>query len=356
VIRAKPCRGLPVLVLVVALMLAGCGRRPPGETETLTEGGQASEQQLPQRTVPVFCYHKMSANPTGFYEVSTEDFKEQLQLLHDEGYESVTASQIADYLEGKADLPEKAVALTFDDGLKSVLTESKPLMDKHGFVGTAFLISESVGGKGHLTWEDVAELEKAGWEIGSHTVSHINPTKVSAEKLAEELAGSKATLEEHTASKVISLAYPYGNYDNDVMREVREAGYRIAFSIDRGPADQTDDPMRVPRQMVVKGNSMKTFTRWAHQEKLHFADLAPPIGTHVDTTGPTFTARLADEQVPVLEVELVAGDKAVKYQVGDDGRTITFTPDLAKGANIIRANYRGSPQREVSWIVICDAE
>lgn len=355
-IKASPCRRLLLLLALVGLVLTGCGRKPPGETETPTEVAEAAEQQLPERTVPVFCYHKMSASPSGSYEVSTEDFKEQLQLLHDEGYESVTASQIADYLEGKADLPEKAVSLTFDDGPKSILTESKPLMDTHGFVGTAFLISQSVGGKGVLTWDDVAELEEAGWEIGSHTVSHIDPTKVSVDKLAEELADSKATLEEHTASAVVSLAYPYGNYDDDVMREAREAGYRIAFTIDRGPADQTDDSMRVPRQMVVKGNSMKTFTRWAHQGKLHFADLDPPIGEHVDTTTPTFTARLADEYVPVLELELTAGGKAVKYQVGDDGRTITFTPDLAKGANIIRANYWGSPQREVSWVVVCDAE
>jgi len=320
VMKASPCRGLLLLVALMGLVLTGCGRNPPDGAGGPNEPPEASEQQLPERTVPVFCYHKISATPSSFYEVSTEDFKEQLQLLHDEGYESVTASQIADYLEGKADLPEKAVALTFDDGPKSILTESKPLMAEHGFVGT------------------------------------INPTKVSAEKLAEELADSRATLEEHTASAVGSLAYPYGNYDDDVMREVRETGYRVAFTIDRGPADQTDDPMRVPRQMVVKGNSMKTFTRWVHQEKLHFADLDPPIGEHLDTSTPTFTARLADEYVPVSEVELVAGDKGVKYQVGDDGRTITFTPELAKGANIIKANYWGSPQREVSWVVVCDAE
>lgn len=354
---ARRCRWVLVLPTLVALAVAGCAPKPSSEAgETAEIAQEAAPQELPERTIPVFCYHKMSASPTTFYEVSTGDFKQQLQLLADEGFQAVTASQIADYLEGKADLPEKPVAITFDDGPRSILTESKPLMDEHGFIGTAFLISGSVGGKGTLTWDEVAELEDAGWEIGSHTVSHINPTKVSAEKLAEEFGESKATIEEHTSSEVVALAYPYGNYDDTVMAKVREAGYRIAFSIDRGPADNTDDAMRVPRQMVVKGNSMRTFKRWAHQEKLHLADLDPPIGQHVAAASPTMTARLADEDVPVGEIELVAADKPVKYEVAEDGCTITFRPELAEGANIIRANYWGSPQREVSWVIIRDAQ
>jgi peptidoglycan/xylan/chitin deacetylase (PgdA/CDA1 family) len=356
-IGAGRCRWLLILPILGALSWAGCGRRPSPEAQEPAEVAElAPQQELAERVIPVFCYHDMSASATGKFEVATEDFKQHLQLLHDEGFESITASQLAGYYEGKVELPQKAVALTFDDGPRSILTESKPLMDEHGFVGTAFLITESVGAKGQLTWEDVAALQEAGWEIGSHTVSHVNPTKVSAEEWWDELADSKATIEERTSSQVTALAYPFGNYDEQVMRQAREAGYRVAFSIDRGPADNTDDPMRLPRQMVVEGNSMRTFKRWVHQEKLHFADLDPPIGQRVETTSPTFTARVADEAIPLSDIELTVEDRPPERQSDEAERTITFTPELAKGANIVRANYWGSPQREVSWIVVCEAE
>lgn len=356
-IGAARCRWLLILPILAALSWAGCGRRPSPEAQEPAEVAEvAPQQELAERVIPVFCYHDMSASPTGRFEVATEDFRQHLQLLHDEGFESVTASQLAGYYEGKVELPQKAVALTFDDGPRSILTESKPLMDKHGFVGTAFLITESVGGKGQLTWEDVAALEEAGWGVGSHTVSHVDPTKVSAEELAEEFTASRAAIEEHIPSEVVALAYPYGNYDEQVMRQAQEAGYRVAFSIDRGPADNTDDPMRLPREMVVKGNSMKTFKRWVRQEKLHFADPDPPIGQRVETTSPTFTVRVADEAIPLSDIELTVEDKPPERQTDEAKRTITFAPELAKGANIVRANYWGSPQREVSWIVVCEAE
>ena len=169
-IGAARCRWLLILPILAALSWAGCGRRPSREAQEPAEVAEvAPQQELAERVIPVFCYHAMSASPTEKFEVATEDFKQHLQLLHEEGFESVTASQLAGYYEGKAELPEKPVALTFDDGPRSILTESKRLMDKHGFVGTAFLITGSVGGKGQLTWEDVAELEEAGWEKISWT-------------------------------------------------------------------------------------------------------------------------------------------------------------------------------------------
>ena len=94
----------------------------------------------------------MSAGARGTYDVPTEDFKEQLAAIAEAGYQTVTPSQIADYLAGTGKLPEKAVCITFDDGPRSILTVSKPLMDAHGFVGAVFLITDSVGGAGKLTW------------------------------------------------------------------------------------------------------------------------------------------------------------------------------------------------------------
>lgn len=310
-----------------------------------------------QRSVLVLCYHAMSPDAQSTYEVPTGDFAEQLQLMADAGYQSVKVSQIADYLEGKADLPEKAVCITFDDGAESNLTESKPLMDQYGYVGTVFLIADSVGGKGTLSWDQVRELEAAGWEVGSHTVSHEHLTRLDPETCREQLERSRAMIEDEIEGECIALAYPYGLYDETVMNMAREAGYRIAFTIDRGPADWTDDVMRVPRQMVVNGNSLKTFERWLRQQKLHLEKVSPPIGARVPTTELTITAVVADEDVPLDEIEISRDGNPVSYDIIDpQTRVISFTPELNKGANNLRLNYYGSPRREVSWLIICEPD
>ncbi|MGD9496212.1 MAG: polysaccharide deacetylase family protein [Armatimonadota bacterium] len=345
------------MAAALALLVAGgpgCRGRSEGEVTQVPPVQQQPAGPQTQRSVLVLCYHAMSPGAEATYDTPTEDFAAQLKLISDQGFESVTVSRIADYLEGKADLPERAVCFTFDDGPESVLTVSKPMMDQYGFAGTVFLISDAVGGEGKLTWEQVRELEAAGWEVGSHTASHEHVTRLDADTCRQEFAGSKAAIEEHIEGECAALAYPYGLYDAATMALAREAGYRLAFTIDRGPADWTDDPMRVPRQMVVNGNSLKTFGTWLAQSKLHLEQIDPPIGERVSTTTPTITARIADEDVPVDGVEISRDGKPVSYHSDATTRTITFTPELSEGANNLRINFYGSPRREISWVIVCE--
>lgn len=351
-------RRLIALTMAIGLPAALVGCRGRGGEQTAEVVPPPAEQPAgpaTQRSVLVLCYHAMSPGATSTYDVPSEDFAAQLKLIADQGYQSVTVDQIADYLDGGADLPEKAVCFTFDDGAESNLTVSKPMLDEHGFVGNVFLITDSVGAEGKLSWEQVAELAAAGWGVGSHTASHEYLTRVDAETARAQLVHSKAAIEEHTDGACAAIAYPYGLYDATVMELAQEAGYRIAFSIDRGPADWTDDRWRVPRQMVVNGNSLKTFGTWLAQSKLHLDDVSPAIGERLDTTTPTITAVVADEDVPLEGIEVSCDGKPIKYQSDPDTRTITLTPELSAGANNLRLTVYGSPRREVSWVILCDA-
>ncbi|MGC9319864.1 MAG: polysaccharide deacetylase family protein [Armatimonadota bacterium] len=348
------------LLAAVALAgcLTGCPRRPDTQggppEEPVPSAAQDQDEPVSRRSVLVLCYHDMAPGAEGTFSIPTEDFAAQLELIHEGGFESVLPSQIADYLQGRADLPGKAVCLTFDDGPESILTESKPLMDEYGYTGAAFLITDQVGGAGKLSWEQVRELEAAGWEIGSHTASHAKPTKIDPGRWAEELESSRAAIDAETEGECTALAYPYGLYDEQVIEAAREAGFRIALTIDRGPADWTTDAMVVPRQMVVNGNSLDTFSRWLEQGKLHLTDIAPPIGRRVTTTTPTITATLADEDVPVDGLEISRDGNPVSYDSDADARTITLTPELLEGANNLRITYYGSPRREVSWVIVSE--
>ncbi|MFW5866951.1 MAG: polysaccharide deacetylase family protein [Armatimonadota bacterium] len=351
---------LTLCLLTAALVVgvfSGCRDEPDAAVdEAALEAEVHSEtpaEPVAERKILSLCYHSMAAESGSTYELDTADFEEQLQALADDGYETVLPSQIADYLEGRSDLPEKSVCITFDDGPESVLTVSKPAMDEHGFVGAAFVISDSIGAEGKLSWEQVRELEAAGWEIGSHTARHEKPTKVDDETLRSELEGSRETIAAEIDGDCDALAYPFGLYDENVVEHTRDAGYRIAFTIDRGPADQTSDPMLVPRQMLVDGNSLNTFRGWLAAEKLHLEEITPPVGERVGTDA-KITARLADDAVPIDGMEMSVNGSPVSYDGDSETGELTIDPELSEGANNLRINSYGSPRREVSWVIVAE--
>ncbi|MBL7134651.1 MAG: polysaccharide deacetylase family protein, partial [Phycisphaerae bacterium] len=87
-------------------------------------------------------------------------------------------------------IPDKLVVLTFDDGNRSDITRVAPLLKRYGFGGT-FFITEGVGftkdKKAFLTWDEVRKLHRMGFEIGNHTRSHPDVTRLSTEQLAAEV-------------------------------------------------------------------------------------------------------------------------------------------------------------------------
>ncbi len=349
---------IPLIVAIIAVAaLAGCGRGKPGETG---RPAQPEKPPLPSRIVHVFCYHGVEPETENFYFNRTADFEEQMQTLADEGFASITCKQLADYLAGEQDIPEKSVLLTFDDGNLCVYEKACPIMEEYGFKATLFLITGSMGGKTRMDWQHVRDLHSRGYEIGAHTVTHANLTKRSEGQSVEEheasvvkeLTESKEKIEQMIDEPVVAVAYPYGNYDEFVMSAVREAGYRLGFSIDRGAVDEQSSAWRLPRQMVVRDNSLRTFKRWLAQEPLHLAGLSPAIGQVVSQTDIEIRARVLDDDVNPSALSVEAG-KGTDLSVNEETDEIVITTTLSKGANNVRLQHAGSPSRERSWVIVC---
>jgi peptidoglycan/xylan/chitin deacetylase (PgdA/CDA1 family) len=98
-----------------------------------------------------------------------------------------------------------------------------------------------------LSWQEVCELDRAGIEIGSHTVSHPILTRIDPQKLQSELRVSKAQLEAVLGRTVDLFCFPNGDYDWQVVREVERAGYRTAVTTDYGMNDARTAPMALRR-------------------------------------------------------------------------------------------------------------
>lgn len=106
--------------------------------------------------------------------------------------------------------------ITFDDGYKTVLTKAYPYLKAKGLTGICFVVTDWIGQEGRLTWDDLKFLQEEGWEIGSHTMTHPDLTKISAAMAEIEIAGSKRALMQHSIIPK-AFAYPYNFYTQEVI-------------------------------------------------------------------------------------------------------------------------------------------
>jgi len=178
--------------------------------------------------VPILEYHAIqppvagSSYPQLF--VPQDDFQHQMQWLADHGFEAVTLDQVEDAWYEAGELPAKPVVVTFDDGYLSQFVAAFPMMQKLGWPGVLDLKAEG----SDLPDEDAQKMIDAGWELASHTITHVDLTTVDDATLQREVAGSRRILEHRFGVNVDNFCYPAGRYDDAVIAAVHKAGYRGA--------------------------------------------------------------------------------------------------------------------------------
>ncbi len=194
----------------------------------------------------VLCYHAVSPTWDADLSVTPERLERQLASLVRRGYRGATFS---DAVTGPP--ARRTVVVTFDDAYRSVLDLALPVLERLHLPGTVFVptgftdpdvpmawpgIDGWLGGPHEhelrpMGWEGLRHLAAAGWEIGSHTVSHPRLTELDDRALATELGESKATCEQAMGAPCASIAYPYGDVDVRVLGAARDAGYATGAAL-----------------------------------------------------------------------------------------------------------------------------
>lgn len=128
-------------------------------------------------------------------------------------------------------LPDKLVVLTFDDSVKSHFTVVRPILKKYEF-GATFFVTEGfdfpTNKTDYMTWEQIAQLHKDGFEIGNHTRDHLGITEQNLDQLPEQLAGINEQCAKHGIPKPISFAYPGNAITPKAFDGLREQGIQFA--------------------------------------------------------------------------------------------------------------------------------
>jgi peptidoglycan/xylan/chitin deacetylase (PgdA/CDA1 family) len=211
-------------------------------------------------TIPVLAYHQISnAFSWSITRQTKNQFERGMRFLYDEDYETVAPSTVFD---PESHGNEKSVILTFDDGYEDFYLNAFPVLKKYGFTACIFIITGYVGRKSnwdynwgrfkkrHLSWEQILNLYRAGFEIGSHTVNHPDLTKIPHHYLHFELQASKETLEDKLGREVYFLSYPFGRYNKLVQKEVERVGYKGAFTLSRNLTRKSNGSLSIPRMGV----------------------------------------------------------------------------------------------------------
>lgn len=158
-------------------------------------------------------------------------FEQQIKSLHDHQVQTYFVKEIPSLLKGDLALASKSAVLTFDDGYRDFYTDAFPILKKYQMKGTIFLISSFLGRNDFLTLEQVTEMLDSGLiEVGSHTLHHANLKKANLGYATDEIVQSKANLEKLFGISIESFAYPYGAFDDQAVRLVKEASYSAAVS------------------------------------------------------------------------------------------------------------------------------
>ncbi len=213
----------------------------------------------------IFVYHAISDGwEPSASTVSKRRFREQCSALAGEGWLALPLeTAFADGQSSEIASERGSFCLTVDDANVSLATIVVPECDRHGWRGTAFVPTAHVGGDGswdvgaihkhrHADWSALRDVAAAGWEIGSHGVSHCALTDVPAAVAERELSESRDVLQQRLGRRVVSLAYPFGATSARVAQLARRAGYERAVIMAPGPVPPDYDPLRLPRWPVYR--------------------------------------------------------------------------------------------------------
>lgn len=185
--------------------------------------------------VPILVYHIVRpSHPNDSAAVRTlahtpEVFDAEMKYLAGAGYHVISFGDLERHFRSGAVLPSNPIIISFDDGWRNQFEYAFPILEKYGYPATFFIFTRSIGARGFVTWDNVRTMRAAGMTVGSHSFSHPFLTRMTDPILLwNEIYGSKKELEKNLGVTVDEFAYPFGQYDADIVALVKKAGYASA--------------------------------------------------------------------------------------------------------------------------------
>jgi biofilm PGA synthesis lipoprotein PgaB len=237
-------------------------RRAPGMPKTLLFftfftclSGVLVTAQAAEHGVIVL-YHHVAENTPPSTTISPDDFRRHLEYLRDNDFNVMPLDQMLESLRERVEVPDKSVAITFDDGYISIYREAFPMLASFGFPFAVFLSTQPINDNqtGYMTWEQVTEMSNAGVVFANHMIDHPYmldrmQDETEAEwitRLRDEMLRAEQQIESHTGQSHRYLAYPYGEFNSSIKTMLATEGF-TGLAQNSGAAGFNSDFLALPR-------------------------------------------------------------------------------------------------------------
>lgn len=216
-------------------------------------------------SIPILMYHEVGESTNSAWCVPIASFRSQMTSLREQGFKPILPSDIAAHREWGKPLPRKPVIITFDDGYLSNLILVEPILKKNGLRAIIYLITDQVAeaatarrryeGKECLVWPEVLAMQKRRtFAFGGHSHAHKNLAGESDP--LPQIVECRRQLLLHGICEPYSFCYPYGQYNQETIKAVRQAGFQTAVVCEDAVASigPTADLFTMPRVSVMGGS------------------------------------------------------------------------------------------------------
>jgi peptidoglycan/xylan/chitin deacetylase (PgdA/CDA1 family)/folate-dependent phosphoribosylglycinamide formyltransferase PurN len=231
--------------------------------------------------VRIFTYHRVTSLCRDGMTISPAGFQSQMKYIS-KTHRIVSLDDALKQLSEGTKLSKPLAVIAFDDAYRSVYTQAAPILRSHGIVATCFASTGLLSTNDHylhdqdcpareftsvMTWDELRELHREGWTVGSHTVSHARLSHCDQETLDHELGDSKTALEDAFGPLSLALAYPFGSrtdINERALATAKRLGYAACLGDFGGENFAGADPFALNRIDIGGGHSKLMWKLYAN--------------------------------------------------------------------------------------------
>lgn len=285
----------------------------------------------------ILVYHHVASDTPPSTTISPETFRTHLEYLQTNNFNVIELSELIIALQAQVPIPEKSVAITFDDGYSSIYDTAFPMLEEFGFPFTLFVSTGPIDRtqSNYMTWEEISEMASAGVTIGNHLVEHpYMLDKIQGEteaqwinRLDQEIQQAQRTITHHTGQDNKYLAYPYGEYDSNIKNLVKELGF-IGFAQNSGAIGFGSDFLALPRFPLASIYANLNTAKVKFGTKAFNVKQLSPTSPVTSDSRPTATLRFSPGDYRLDQIACFSNSKAMKLSWSDteDG-VLTIEPE-----------------------------
>ena len=307
------------------------------------------KQVLNVNYASVIMYHRFGDSRYPSTNIKKEQFSKHIKELLKPKYNLISLKKALRAINDIELVKDRSVVITIDDAYSSVYSYAWPIFKKHKIPFTLFISTDVIDNKtpGYMSWEEIRTLRDHGVTIGSQTKSHPHMYKLSSQKIIEELSISNKRFIDEIGSKPKIFAYPYGEYNLEVLEKVKLHGFVAAFGQHSGVAHKSLGMYELPRfAMNEKYGDMSRFLLAINALPMPISDLSPkdPV---ISNNPPSYGFTLSKNIEPKNAVKCFAnnGLKASTKRLGKNRIEIRLNGPFTKGRGRINCTMAGENNR-----------